>query len=252
MLLAEELEIDLDADQIVAAPVGDAYVNPANGGQVTGTSNSVQDAWDKLRTAGAQARIMLISRRGANAGASILPANAAPNGTVVNARGKVLELRRARRGGREAAGAQGRQAQAERRFPLIGKSRARLDTPGKVDGSAEFGLDVKAARHAVCRARAESGFGRQSASVDSAPPKNAGVRQGDEHRERRGGGRRSFLAGAQGARCAEDHLGSGRQRGSTTPRSALLQENRRGGRRALVRAPTATRRRRSNPRAKTF
>jgi len=28
-------------------------------------------------------------------------------------------------------------------FQIIGKSRARIDTPGKVDGSAEFGLDVK-------------------------------------------------------------------------------------------------------------
>ena len=46
MLLAEELEIDFDAIRIEAAPVGDAYVNPGNGGQVTGTSNSVQDAWE--------------------------------------------------------------------------------------------------------------------------------------------------------------------------------------------------------------
>ena len=41
MLLAEELEIDLPPIRIVAAPVGDAYVNAGNGGQITGTSNSV-------------------------------------------------------------------------------------------------------------------------------------------------------------------------------------------------------------------
>ena len=28
-------------------------------------------------------------------------------------------------------------------FRLIGTSQPRLDTPGKVDGSAEFGMDVK-------------------------------------------------------------------------------------------------------------
>ena len=61
MLLAEELEIAVDAIKVVAAPVGDVYVNPLNGGQITGTSNSVQDAWEKLRTAGAQARMMLIA-----------------------------------------------------------------------------------------------------------------------------------------------------------------------------------------------
>src|SRR5258707_15316789 len=72
MLLAEELNINLDQIRIVAAPVGDAYINPGNGGQVTGTSNSVQDAWDKLRMAGAAARPVLIPtaarrRRGGSA-----------------------------------------------------------------------------------------------------------------------------------------------------------------------------------------
>jgi isoquinoline 1-oxidoreductase beta subunit len=39
MLLAEELHVSLDAIRLDAAPVGDAYVSPGNGGQVTGTSN---------------------------------------------------------------------------------------------------------------------------------------------------------------------------------------------------------------------
>ncbi len=56
MLLAEELEVSIDAIEVVAAPVGDAYINAGNGGQITGTSNSVSDAWQKLRIAGAQAR----------------------------------------------------------------------------------------------------------------------------------------------------------------------------------------------------
>ena len=49
MLLAEELEIAVDAVRVVAAPVGEAYSNKLNGGQVTGTSNSVQDAWESLK-----------------------------------------------------------------------------------------------------------------------------------------------------------------------------------------------------------
>jgi len=89
MLLAEELEISLDAIQIVAAPVGDAYINPGNGGQVTGTSNSVQDAWDKLRMAGATARTMLISAAAKRW--QVDPASChAERGTVVNAHGKTL------------------------------------------------------------------------------------------------------------------------------------------------------------------
>src|SRR6202035_3695540 len=61
MLLAEELDIHFDAIRIEAAPVGDAYVSPGNGGQITGTSNSVQESWDKLRMAGATARTMLVA-----------------------------------------------------------------------------------------------------------------------------------------------------------------------------------------------
>ena len=70
---------------VVAAPVGDAYISPGNGGQITGTSNSVQESWDKLRMAGATARTMLIAA--AAKAWRVDPAEChAKNGTVVNAR----------------------------------------------------------------------------------------------------------------------------------------------------------------------
>jgi isoquinoline 1-oxidoreductase beta subunit len=142
MLLAEELEIDLTRIEVVAAPVGDAYVNPANGGQVTGTSNSVQDAWDKLRTAGAQARVMLVAAAARRWRVDAAQCRAV-NGRVTNARGDSLRY--------------GELAEAAARLPvpkdialkpaadfrLIGKPLARIDTPAKVDGTAEFGLDVQ-------------------------------------------------------------------------------------------------------------
>ena len=88
-LLAEELEIDLARISVIAAPVGDAYINALNGGQITGTSNSVQDAWEKLRIAGAQARSMLIAA--AAKAWRVDPAECrATNGVVTNARGKTF------------------------------------------------------------------------------------------------------------------------------------------------------------------
>jgi len=89
MLLAEELEIDVDVIRIEAAPVGDAYINPGNGGQVTGTSNSVQDAWDKLRMAGATARTLLISAAAKRWGVDPAQCHAS-KGSVINASGKAL------------------------------------------------------------------------------------------------------------------------------------------------------------------
>lgn len=142
MLLAEELNINIDLIQIVAAPVGDAYISPGNGGQITGTSNSVQESWDKLRMAGATARTMLVAAAAQRW--RVEPAQCqVKNGTVVNARGAVLTFG-------ELAGAAAKlpvpkdvKLKPKIDFQLIGKPRPRTDTPGKVDGSAEFGLDVK-------------------------------------------------------------------------------------------------------------
>jgi isoquinoline 1-oxidoreductase beta subunit len=167
MLLAEELEIDLERIQIIAAPVGDAYVNTLNGGQVTGTSNSVTDAWDKLRTAGAQARMMLIAA--AARAWRVDPAEChAKNGVVANARGKSLTY------GELAAAAASLPIPKEVKlkpkadFRLIGTSQPRLDTPGKVDGSAEFGLDVKLPGMLYAALAQSPVLGGKALSVDSA------------------------------------------------------------------------------------
>ena len=142
MLLAEELDIDLNEIQIEAAPVGDAYVNPGNGGQVTGTSNSVQDAWDKLRMAGATARTMLIFAAARRWRVDPSQCHAA-NGTVVNAQGKVLSYGELADTAAKLPLPTNVKLKSNADFRIIGKSRPRIDTPGKVDGSAEFGLDVK-------------------------------------------------------------------------------------------------------------
>ena len=142
MLLAEELDIDMEAIQIVAAPVGDAYINPGNGGQVTGTSNSVQDAWDKLRMAGATARTMLISAAAQRW--RVDPAQCqAKYGTVVNAQGKVLTYGELADSAAKLPMPKDVKLRAKSNFQIIGKPQPRIDTPGKIDGSAEFGIDVK-------------------------------------------------------------------------------------------------------------
>ncbi len=142
MLLAEELGVDMGVIRIEAAPVGDAYINPGNGGQVTGTSNSVQDAWDKLRMAGAAARSMLVSAAAKRW--RIDPAQCdVKNGTVVNAQGNVLTYGEVADAAAREPVPKAPKLKPKSEFQLIGKSQARIDTPGKVDGSAQFGLDVK-------------------------------------------------------------------------------------------------------------
>jgi isoquinoline 1-oxidoreductase beta subunit len=166
MLLAEELEIDLAQVQLIAAPVGDAYVNAANGGQVTGTSNSVTDAWDKLRTAGAQARTMLIAAAAAKW--RVAPSEChAKSGKVANSRGATLSYG-------QLAQAAGRlpvpkevKLKAKGDYRLIGTPQPRLDTPGKIDGSAEFGLDVRLPGMLYAAIALSPTLGGKVASVDS-------------------------------------------------------------------------------------
>jgi len=142
MLLAEELEVDFTAIRIVAAPAGDAYVNAGNGGQITGTSNSVSDAWERLRTAGAQGRALLIA---AAAGRwRIAPERCrARRGRVENDRGQSFSYGQLAPAAAKLEVPKQVKLKAKADYTLIGTSPRRLDTPAKVDGSAEFGLDVR-------------------------------------------------------------------------------------------------------------
>jgi len=176
MLIAEELNVDVDAIQVAAAPVGDAYINPGNGGQITGTSNSVQDAWEKLRRCGAQARIMLISAAAKHW--RIDPAECQAMHGAIRAHGKVLTY------GQLAAAAalepipENVKLRLKAEFQIIGKSAARIDSPGKVDGSAEFGLDVQLPGMLYAAIAQSPVLGGQVKTLDSgAAEKMPGVRK---------------------------------------------------------------------------
>jgi isoquinoline 1-oxidoreductase subunit beta len=142
MLMAEELNINIDAIRIVAAPVGDAYISPGNGGQITGTSNSIQESWEKLRMAGATARTMLTLAAAQRWRVDAADCHAR-DGSIVNARGAVLTYGELADAAAKLPTPKDVKLKPKVDFQLIGKSQPRLDTPGKVDGSAEFGIDVR-------------------------------------------------------------------------------------------------------------
>ncbi len=142
MLLAEELNVDFNVIRVVAAPVGDAYISPGNGGQITGTSNSVQESWDKLRMAGATARTLLISAAAKRWRVDPMQCQA-QDGTVVNPKRGVLTYGELADAAVKLPLPKDVKLKPKNNFQIIGKSQPRIDTPGKVDGSAEFGIDVK-------------------------------------------------------------------------------------------------------------
>ena len=60
MLVAEELEVDINKVKVEIAPPAEVYIYALLGGQLTGGSTSIRDGWEKLRKAGASARMMLV------------------------------------------------------------------------------------------------------------------------------------------------------------------------------------------------
>jgi isoquinoline 1-oxidoreductase beta subunit len=140
-LLAEELGVSPNVIKVEFAPPGSDYVNKMLGAQATGGSTSVREAWDKIRMAGAEARTRLIA-------AAAKEWSAPPQSCTV-ADGYVLFTSRRKSFGElaEAAAAlpapQNVQVKAPGDFKYVGKTMQRLDTPSKVDGSAQFGIDVR-------------------------------------------------------------------------------------------------------------
>ncbi len=144
MLIAEELEVDWKKIKIEAAPVAPEYNHTQWGNlQGTGGSTSIRSTFDQLRTAGASGRMMLVQAAAQIWG--VPPASCKVEG------GKVLHPKgeKSLSYGTLVGGAAKLQPPKEvplkpaASFKIIGKPRARLDTPAKVNGTAEFGIDVK-------------------------------------------------------------------------------------------------------------
>ena len=141
-ILAEELGVDPRSISVEFAPVGAAYVNALLGGQVTGGSTSVRDAWQKLRTAGAQAREMLKSAA-AKEWDTAASACRVENGEIISPYGKRLSYGAVAEAAAALPVPKDIALKDAKNFQWIGKVLTRFDTPAKVDGSAIFGIDVK-------------------------------------------------------------------------------------------------------------
>jgi len=179
MILAEELDASLEQVRLEAAPPNEKlYANPMLGVQATGNSNSIRAFWIPLRKAAAATRELLV-KAAAQAWSVDAGALHTVDGTVVHdASGRKLGY------GALAARAAAQPASPEPRlkskdqFRLIGKPLKRLDTPGKVNGRAIYGIDVLPPGVLFAAMAACPVFGGSVASVnDDDARKIPGVRQ---------------------------------------------------------------------------
>jgi isoquinoline 1-oxidoreductase beta subunit len=138
MILAEELEADWKQIQIEQAGASTLF-----GDQTTGGSASVRTTWDPMRRAGAAAREMLISAAALHWGVGRASCKA-ENGAIVHA----TSSRRATYGELATKAATlpvptDVVLKQAKDYKIVGKPLPRLDTPAKVNGSAEYGIDFR-------------------------------------------------------------------------------------------------------------
>ncbi|MBK8018214.1 MAG: xanthine dehydrogenase family protein molybdopterin-binding subunit [Betaproteobacteria bacterium] len=143
ILVAEELEVDINKVKVEFAPPAEAYINALLGGQLTGGSTSVRDGWEKLRKAGASARMMLVNAAAQQWGVDAAQCKAV-GGAVSGPGGKRATY------GQLAEAASKLEVPKEvplkpvSEFKQVGNAKQkRLDTPAKVAGTATFGIDVR-------------------------------------------------------------------------------------------------------------
>jgi isoquinoline 1-oxidoreductase beta subunit len=143
MIAAEELDCDWKTIRTEFAPAAKEYFNPAFGMQGTGGSSSVRSSWDPMRKAGAAARDMLLQAAAAKWTVDKSTCRT-ENGVIYHDASK----RKVTYGGVAKAAAklpvpQDVALKDPKQYRIVGKPTKRLDTPDKVNGRAQFGIDVR-------------------------------------------------------------------------------------------------------------
>lgn len=174
MMMAEELELDLDQVKVEAAPPDmSKYMDPNLYDQATGGSTSTRSDWMRLRQAAASARIMLVSAAAArwNADAATLTVE---RGVIHDpATGKQLNYADVAPDAAAQPVPKDVKLKEPSQFRLIGTNAKRVDTAHKVNGSATYGIDIRQPGMKIATLAVAPVKGGKIASMDEAACKAA-------------------------------------------------------------------------------
>ena len=229
MLIAEELDVDSEAVRVEQAPATRSTSTRCSAPDHRRLDASVRDGWDKLRVAGAQARAMLLEAAAAQVGRRCRR-RAAPRTACVHRPGAAEgHLRRARRAPRPKLAPPKRDAQGPERLQASSASRCtRLDTPAKVNGTAEFGIDVKLPGMLYAALAQCPVIGGKAVSFDAAAAKAMpGVKHVVQICRRRRRGRRQYWHASKARDALTVRVGRRRRSPSMTRRGDAREHARR-------------------------
>jgi CO/xanthine dehydrogenase Mo-binding subunit len=167
MMLADELGVDPRKVTILQAGSNPKlYINKLLGGQITGGSTSIRDAWEPVRMAGASARTMLV---GAAATEWKVPVTEikTENGMVVHGTKKISYGKLATAASKQPVpGSVALNSKSQ--MKVIGTNVPRLDGADKARGKTVFGIDVKQPGMLYAAMQHSPVIGGKAVSVDSA------------------------------------------------------------------------------------
>jgi isoquinoline 1-oxidoreductase beta subunit len=169
-LIAEELNVDVTKVKVTTAPADPAYVNGLLGAQITGGSTAIRDAWEKLRIGGAQVRTMLVQAAAQKWDMDVSKLKA-ENG-VVSGGGKSATYGELASAASSIPVPKDVKLKDPSQFKIVGKAIPRLDTPAKVNGTAEFGIDAKVPGMVYASIEMAPVIGGQAKSFDASAVKN--------------------------------------------------------------------------------
>src|SRR5712671_4291440 len=225
MLVAEELDCDWSKIRVEHAPAAPVYAHPAFGIQMTGGSSTTWSEFERYRTAGAMARAMLVKAAAAQWKTDAKKLRT-ENGYVVRGKERLSY-------GQLALAAQSQKPPKKvalkdrKKWKLLGKPTRRLDSPEKVTGKAQFGMDVRFPGLRTALVARPPVFGGKVRSFDAGEAKSVpGVEQVVQIPTGLAVVARDFWSAKRGRDALQTHIDWDLGPGATLDSAALLQDYR--------------------------
>jgi isoquinoline 1-oxidoreductase subunit beta len=173
-LLADELDVDFaNVTPLPAPPVDALYGSPRSHRMGTGGSTSIRGFYTALRQVGASGRAMMV--QAAAQQWKVDPASLrTESGAVIDDAhgGRKLTYGELAPRAAKLPAPQDVTLKADKDLKLIGKPVKRLDTPDKVNGKAQFGIDVRMEGLKIAALAASPVVGGKVAHVDDSKLKS--------------------------------------------------------------------------------
>ncbi len=165
-ILADELDADWEQIRVISAPADvKKYANTAFGVQGTGGSTAMANSWDQLRKAGAQARAMLVKAAAAawNVDSTEITIE---NGVLKHPSGKSAMFGEMAEAATRVSLSGDPAPKSKEAWRYIGKHVPKVDTAAKVNGTAQYTIDVKLPDMLTCVVARPPRFGGKAKSFD--------------------------------------------------------------------------------------